>query len=290
MIPSRRRPSIVRLAPFLLLALLAVPDAAGARKGDLKLSLKFVPQEGVSTYAPSNLAELSGKHVALRVTDGRKLDDAAAVGQGTTDEDATFRVLSNGDVVQFAREALATSLNGWDILVRDRAPVVLKAELLTFWVEESNKAVGSTYNAKARLAFELTDAEGGVFWKGTTSAEAERFGRKRSAANHNEVLSDALKQALSALFDNAGYREAWSGKRQASPVAKVGLTPEALLDEVRKLRDEGLSEMLLSDYISQRELARPFTADDLRQWNEAEIAEPLIQAALARAPRSAPDN
>jgi hypothetical protein len=70
---------------------------------------------------------------------------------------------------------------------------------------------------------------------------------------------------------------------KAAP-AVVPKSPAQLLADVNKLRRQRLGTSLLVDYVSKQTLASAFSANDLVQWKKAGIPEPVMAAALQRAP------
>jgi len=61
-------------------------------------------------------------------------------------------------------------------------------------------------------------------------------------------------------------------------------TPAQLLADVTKLRRQQLGTSVLVDFVSKQTLASAFSANDLVAWKKAGIPEPVMQAALQRAP------
>ena len=61
-------------------------------------------------------------------------------------------------------------------------------------------------------------------------------------------------------------------------------TPAQLLADVKQLRREQVGTSLLVDYVSKQTLASAFSANDLVQWKKAGVPEPVMAAALQRAP------
>jgi hypothetical protein len=61
-------------------------------------------------------------------------------------------------------------------------------------------------------------------------------------------------------------------------------TPSQLLADVTTLRRQQLGTSVLIDYVSKQTLASGFSANDLVAWKKAGVPEPVMQAALQRAP------
>ncbi len=159
---------------------------------------------------------------------------------------------------------------------------------------ESNKAVGSTYNAEAQFTFELRDRQGGLLWEGTGAGDATRYGKARSEDNVNEVFSDATQEAFANALADTKLQEAWLGKsgvisapamaQATSSERKAGdvLTPEAMLDELVALKKKGFDADLLVGFVDQKGLSRSLSSDDLLAWKNAGMPDSVIKAALAK--------
>lgn len=223
---------------LLLLSLLVIGTSAVARDSinELTLSLKFVPQEGVQSNSPDLVPAMLDKTAELRVEDGRGLANAADIGQGTNDDDKRFVIRATGDVRAYVEETSRRVMSDWGLkIITTPATRILNLRVMRFHVDESNKAVGSVYAAEVKLAYTLSDDNGRTLAQGAVSGEAHRYGRARSAENSNEVLSDALKEALAGTLSEPTLQSAWaSGNAAASAKPAPKETPE---ERLRKLED-----------------------------------------------------
>jgi len=272
----------------------------------LEITLRFDPQQTIAGDAPDTVAAFRTQAARFVVEDGRPLDDPALIGEGTDDDDNRFDVLARNSVPDYASDVLRDTTRQWGILSADDAELVLHAKLIRFWVAESNKPVGSTYNADVEIEARLDGPGGKTLWDGSVSGDASRYGRKASEDNYNEVISDALNEALANLFDARGLQNAWAEGATAAPRAEApppapapkskpaapakptsgpGVTPDALLVELLDLQRQEFSTELLVTYVEQKTISREFNADDLLAWKEAGLPEKVIQAALARSKR-----
>ncbi|HEX9942370.1 MAG TPA: hypothetical protein VGG03_10165 [Thermoanaerobaculia bacterium] len=273
------------------LILLGAAGAQAADKGIFTISLRYAPQESVGTSNAVLLPGITERPVKLSIAEGRAGDDPAVIGDSSDDDDRVWPVRASNDVIAWANEVLKKNAADWGIKTSDSAPLTLSGKLTRFRVVESNKAVGSTYNAEAQVAFTLADSQGRTLWEGATSGDATRYGRSRSAENTNEVLSDAIKEAYANLFNDAGLQNAWVGKGKpaasapvASPApAAPAVSPSELLADLVKLKKQGFTTDLLVDYVNQKSLTKTLSADDLVKWKNAGMPDEVIKAALARA-------
>ena len=104
---------------------------------------------------------------------------------------------------------LRESAASWGIDLTDDASQVLKVRLLIFKVLETNQVIGATYNAEVRFAYSLSKPGQEPAMSGSAEGDATRYGRKFSNANINEVLSDALLEALAYVFSDPRLQRVW---------------------------------------------------------------------------------
>lgn len=216
--------------------LIAFSALARDTRKELSVHLKFTPQEGVATTSPDLLPSTSEHPMAIRVEDGRGGDDAAKIGEGTNDDDDTFPIRAGSDVVGYVGETVRGMADAWGIQQGESADRVLNVRLMRFFVNESNKALGSMYAAEVKLAYVLTDGKGKKLAEGAVSGEAHRYGRARSADNSNEVLSDALKEAFAGVLSEPQMQQAWVSGKAAAVTAK-GAPAESVEERLKKLDD-----------------------------------------------------
>jgi len=195
---------IHRILVLALLATLAVP--ASAKKNDPNVQLDFRPQQAVAAAQADITPDMLRRPVAVRVEDARPGDDAAAIGTRTDDDDRKHTLKALNEVEAYVSAVVGDVVNQWGIQTDDGAGLVLEIHLVQFHVEEANQAVGATFNASVRLAAELT---AGGDWSGGSTGDATRYGKKFSNDNVNEVLSDALLEALAALLSDRSLHAAW---------------------------------------------------------------------------------
>lgn len=230
---------------LVVLGTLAVAPGVFARdtRKELTVDLKFVPQEGVQSNSPDVTPGLLERTVAIRIEDGRGAETAATIGKGTNDDDLAFPIRASTDVVSYVSDTTAQVFGEWGIKTADPADRSLTIRLMRFFVDESNKAVGSVYAAEVKLAFTLTDRSGRTLYQGASSGSAHRYGRARSADNCNEVLSDSLKEALANVLSDPRLQEAWTSGRVAGGSSTA--PAESVEERLRKL-DELLKKGLIS--------------------------------------------
>lgn len=110
--------------------------------------------------------------------------------------------------------------------------------------------------------------------------DASRYGKSQSTENANEVLSDALKEALAVLFDQKSI--GLKGKDDGGAVNGGGgtITASNLLVQLRQLKDQGAAETLMLAFVGQHHLSQPMTAGDIANWKSAGMSETVILAGI----------
>jgi hypothetical protein len=214
--------------------LLSISAAARDARKELTVDLRFAPQEGVQSNSPDLIPAVLERSVALKVEEGRD-GDALTIGQGTNDDDQTFPVRASTPVVAYVAETLQRVATDWGLKVADPADRVLTVRVVRFYVDESNKALGSVYAAEVKLTYVLADRSGRKLLEGAASGSAHRYGRARSADNCNEVLSDSLKEAFVDIVSDPPLQQAWSSGQPSAAASSAGANSESVEERLRKL-------------------------------------------------------
>jgi len=274
-----------------LVCLLVAGPALAKDTGVLTIALRYSPQESVGSDSPTLLPGISERPIHVLVEDGRTVKDLAVIGETTDDDDKLWDVRSSNSLPAWATEVLAKNAGDWGIRVDDKAPLTLVSKIIRFKVSESDKAVGSTYNADVQVAMTLKDGQGRTLWEGTAPGDATRYGKSRSEENINEVLSDALKEAYAQGLADSGLQNAWLGKSapmagsSSAPSAKPAetITPSELVNELIKLQRDKFGADIQIDFIRSKTLTRSLSADDLGKLKDAGVPQEVIKAALDHA-------
>ncbi|HEX3529451.1 MAG TPA: hypothetical protein VH988_20525 [Thermoanaerobaculia bacterium] len=283
-----------RIAVLALTLLAAATAAAHAKAtGPWEIALRPLPQASFQGQSPNLGAAMTAKAVRLVIEDGRTGPDPAIIGQTQDHTDQFFPLRTSSNVLAWTTDSVQKAVAVWGIKTANDAPLVLTGRIVQFVLNESTKAVGAMYGAEIQISFTLKNAKGGVLWEGNHGGDSHRFGKSRSEENANEVLVEAIKQACSELFGDAGLQEAWDGKATphaagaAAPAASMApaappMTPSALLAELVKLKKQGFDTDLLLDYVNKHSLTAALSADDMVKWKQAGMPPEVIKAALAR--------
>jgi hypothetical protein len=295
-------------------ALAAVLAAGTLHAGeDLVIPLKFIPTTKPGAVKATLQEGLSSKPIALVVQDSRTVASRDIIGEGTGAGDDTFRIRYAGHLPGYLKTTAQDRFNAWGVLFEDTSNLVLTIRVTRFHVHETRAFMNSTFTAEVQLPYVLADRAGHVFAEGTAMGNGKTKGRWRNPVNCEEVLSDALQQAGATLLSDTKLQEAWVAakpeagamadtKPAAAPLKPVVMavpparvhsktapaslpkTPSQLLTDVTRLRKQQLGTDLLVDYVSQQSLATGFSADDLVAWKKAGVPEPVMRAAMQRAP------
>jgi len=305
-----------RLAGAVLFAFSLVAVGPACAGEDLVIPLKFIPTKQVASDATTLREGISNKPIAIAIEDARQVKTKDLVGQGTGSGDDTFRIRFAGHLPSYLKTTVQDRFGTWGVQVDDHANLLLVIKVTRFHVLETHAFYGSVFTAEVQLPWTLTDRAGHVFASGTAMGTGKTKGRWRNPINCEEVLADALQQAAWVALGDTKLQEAWlaanpqaapahaaaapaATARRSTPVAmalppsrvnsKVApaalpKTPAQLLADVTKLRRQQLGTNLLVDFVSKQTLAAPFSANDLIAWKKAGVPEPVMQAALQRAP------
>ena len=192
-----------------LIACIAAAAYGRGNRTDMTVTLKFTPQEGVTSTTINLPTELLTRPIAIRVEDARKLPDPLVIGHGTGGNDKTFPIHADRDVIAFIQQTAGEVAGQWGIKQDKSANRILTLQLVRYDVDESNKALGSVYTSDVRFAFTMKDAQGKTLAEGTGDGSTHRYGKGHSGENCNEVLSDALKEAFANVMSNADLQRAW---------------------------------------------------------------------------------
>jgi hypothetical protein len=228
----------MRKVVFVMAMLVAVAAFARDSRKEMSVDLKFAPQEGVNSNSPDLTSGMMERAVVVRVEDGRG-GNATEIGQGTNDDDQHFPIVASTDVIAYLSDTLTSVAQDWGLKVDAKsADRVLKLKLMRFFVDESNKAVGSVYASEVKFTYALEDGKGKKLMDGAASGSAHRYGRARSGDNANEVLSDALKEAFAEVLSDPRLQDAWvSGKSTGGGSGSSPAKPESVEERLRKLDD-----------------------------------------------------
>jgi uncharacterized lipoprotein YajG len=200
---------------FLTVLVAAAAYGRGATPKELVVNLKFKPQEGVASNSASIPPSMHEKSVEIRVEDGRGESDPVKIGQGTGGDDRTFPIRASSDIKPFIKETLDSVAKDWSLKIDSKsADRVLVVNITRFYIDESNKALGSVYSSEVKLSYTLKTGSGTTLTEGVGVGSTHRYGRAHSEENINEVLSDALKEAFANVLNDSGVQSAWgSGKK-----------------------------------------------------------------------------
>ncbi len=128
---------------------------------------------------------------------GENLEDATPKPVTTVDDVGAFVSLHMREL--FERTGLKS--------VDDNGAVRIKGEIRQFFVRET-----TTYRAEVAVHLSVVDREGRSLWDGIASGDATRFGRSYRLENYEEVLSDAVVDAVNVLLQNGDFIRALSGR------------------------------------------------------------------------------
>lgn len=305
-----------RLAGAVSIAFLVLAAGAVRAGDDLIIPLKFIPTKQLRSDATTLREGISNKPITLAIEDVRQVTTRDLIGEGTGAGDDTFRIRYAGHLPSYLKRTVQDRFGTWGVQTDETSDLVLAIRMTRFHVRETHAFYGSVFTAEVQLPWTLADRAGRTFASGTAFGAGKTKGRWRNPINCEEVLADALQQAAARVVTDAVLQEAWlaavpqpapahvagAPAAPARPLAPVGLavpasrvnsrvapaaaskTPAQLLADVTKLRRQQLGTSVLVEFVSKQTLSSPFSANDLVAWKKAGIPEPVMSAALKRAP------
>ena len=227
-----------RLAITLIVASIASLAFARGNLKELTVPLKYISHDATPADLPPALLSQA---VDIRVEDARKLGAPLVIGQGTGGDDKLFPIHAGNDVIAFIQEMVTGVGKEWSLKQEHPAARTLILQVTRFYVDESNKALGSVYGTEVKFAFILKDAQGKTLAEGTGVGTAHRYGHAHSPENINEVLSDSLKEAYANVLADPGLQKAWiSGSASSSTTAPAAESAEERLRKLDDLLKKGL--------------------------------------------------
>jgi hypothetical protein len=172
-----------------------------APKGPIAVDLQFRPSraEPISGSLPPTDVKV---HVAA-VEDKRA--DKETIGKNMQDATPLPVHASGAAPAEFVQNVLNQEMQSFGIDLTDAAEAadrIVAVSLNKFWVEETG-----TFRGEVSGIAEVKDKGGRVLWKGPIGGQGTTFGRSRSAANYNLVLSDATRRAVGSLLTNPKFTE-----------------------------------------------------------------------------------
>jgi hypothetical protein len=262
---------------------------------DLVIPLKFIPTTKPGEVTAQLRDGVSSRSVAIEVEDARGMKSVDLVGEGTADNDSMFKIRSTGHVPSFVKATLRDRLAAWGAVVDDKSQLVLAIRASRFYVRESNMVIGSAYQAEVQLPWVLRDRAGHVFAEGAAGWKRPAEGAQAQRGELRRGPLERLRAGASQLANNASLQEPGSRRsrrpaarpsppRRTSPASSAGKTPRSLLKEVNKLRSQQFGTNVLVAYVSKQNAWRWVLGRGPSRVEEGGGAEPVMQAALKRAP------
>lgn len=269
----RRTVSIV-LTAFASLALALAPPA----RADVKLiDLRFAPTETDEDLAPTVPADVLSIPIRIEnVTDGRQgLSDPAVIGRFRNKE---IEVRADRPVPAHVTDTVHRLLEGWNVTIAPEAERALESELRLFDVEVDKGA----FNANVHVLFRVRDDGLDTYtYQAIHAGHDGTVGLRGKEANYNQVLSNALREAVVVLLSDTRFHRALRG--EAGSIVVTFISPANLLNRLVPLQRSGASEETLLEIVAGRRIRGPFTDDDVAAWNEAGIPEAVRREAMRRA-------
>lgn len=185
---------------FLLVALMISGCASHLHTN---VPLVWKPTNDIHAITTENLAPLYARKIKVdSFVDKRNTN--AEIGKNI--EDGTHKpVTTSEDIAAWSTDRFKKILVQYGVSpVENNADVVLKGEVLHFYVTEDK-----TYKGSIGLKITAIDGSGAVIWQGETTGSTKRVGRSYSLENYYEVLSDSYLEAINNLLTNRSFIQAF---------------------------------------------------------------------------------
>jgi hypothetical protein len=276
----------IRAHAILAVAAVLLAPAAMAASKPVTLALNLPKKSEKPAVAPPTMAPLfTDAPIAVVVEDARGAEDPAVVGGQRIKGVDVYTWKATQPVAPAVEAMVAQVLSGWSVRVAPNSEYTLRLALMKYYVNERSDTFGSTYLGEVHFMVSLTDRASGVLWTGEATGESKRAGVDARASMCNEALSYALSRALAQGLSSVKLEMAATAAPTAVAPALVPVTPQtviepaALLADLKRLLDGGVTPEVLVAYIEQRKLARPLSVDEILEWKNAGIPDAAIKAA-----------
>ncbi len=259
------------------LASLVLGFAPTSRAEVKTIDLRFAPTETDEDLAPTVPADIPAIAIRIEdVTDGRTgLADPSIVGRFRNKD---IEVRADRPVPGHVTDTLHRLLEGWNFKVAPDASRALESELRLFDVEVDKGA----FNANVHVLFRLRDDGRETYtFQAIHAGHDGTVGLRGKEANYNQVLSNALREAVVVLLSDPKFHQALRG--DAASIVITMISPANLLGRLTALQRSGASEAALLEAVGERRIRGPFTRADVAAWTEAGIPDAVLQEARRRA-------
>jgi len=185
---------------FLLVALMISGCASHLHTN---VPLVWKPTNDIHSITTENLAPLHARKIKVdSFVDKRNTH--AEIGKNIEDG-INKPVTTSEDIAAWSTDRFKKILVQYGVSpVENNADVVLKGEVLHFYVTEDK-----TYKGSIGLKITAIDSSGAVIWQGETTGSTKRVGRSYSLENYYEVLSDSYLEAINNLLTNRSFIQAF---------------------------------------------------------------------------------
>lgn len=252
-------------------ALLAAGAVLAAASRPITLAYKL-PKKG-SLVRPAVPPSLLAGPVHVEVVDARGGDDPAAVGEQREKEDVVYVWRAKNAVPAAVGGFVTTILKAWGVAAGEGG-VTVAIKLERYWVEETSATFGSKYQADVRLSLSLVGPSGETSWTHPGAGKAGYTAVDGRESTCNELLGTALYQAMTEALGTTDEPAAAAAAAVPKP-----MEPQAMFDELVRLKNGGVGEDVLAAYAKQRRLSRPLSVDEILAWKNAGIPDAVIKLA-----------
>lgn len=200
----------------------ALPVSARDKREPLQVALKVPPPPTSKQQAANLPSGAPARSIGLRVEDRRGGTAGAVIGQGTSDNEVLFPILATSDIDQYVDGVTRQIVGSWGIDTAGARDGTLLLRYTQLNATHSGRAVGATYIGEVKLNYVLANRSGKTVAEGSVSGYVDHYGKGRSVENVNEALADALRDAMTKLLNENGFRKIWADSFTAVSATPAG--------------------------------------------------------------------
>src|SRR5207244_7149097 len=132
------------------------------------------------------------------VEDARKFADPLVIGQGAGSDDKIIPIHAVHDVIALIQEIFTGISKEWSLKKDHPAGRTLIPQVTRFYVDESNKVLGSMYGTEVKFAYILKDARCQTLAEGMGTGSAHRYGHATASTTSTKSSARRLRKPTRA--------------------------------------------------------------------------------------------
>ena len=243
------------------------------------IALARAPGKDVNAAAKGIAAAWDGRTLGVGVSDARSGEDPSVVGAQQLKDKLLYQWKAEQPVEDGVRKMAEETLKSWGVAVSADSFTRLELAIKTVYVDEVPETFGSSYRAEVELMGRVAESDTAGSTSRVVRGTGKRSGPDKRAKLCNEALTLALEDALAQLLTAPAPATAAPTAAVVDATDANAVTPKAMLKELMRLKEAGVGDQILLNYVRQRKLASPLSVDDILHWKVSGLPESVIQAA-----------